>query len=63
MKVDISFDFDITFTNFFGAVIILAGVACIFVKPDQVLAIISIGAGLMGIAKAANTSYDNAHKE
>ena len=65
MKFDINFDLDFTVTVIAGLMIILTGLVSLFILKDVNFATTCIvtGAGLCGIAKVANTAYDNAHKE
>lgn len=65
MKIEVSFDLDFTVTVIAGLLIIITGLVSLFILKDVNFATTCIvtGAGLCGIAKAANTAYDNAHKE
>lgn len=65
MKKDISIDFDITWTNFWGAFVILVGLLSLpFTKKVEFTTYcLTIGGALMGVAKVANTAYDNIRVE
>ena len=59
----INIDFDITATIFGGFMIVITGIISLFTLKDVGFASTCIvtGAGLWGVAKVANTVYDDAH--
>ena len=64
-KISVSVDIDLTWTNILGALIIFTGLVSLFTIKDAGFASTCIvtGAGFCGVAKMANTAYDNAHKD
>ena len=56
-------EIDLTFTNIIGALVIVGGFISLPIIHDSNFAgvCLTVGSGLVGLAKAMNTSYDNNH--
>lgn len=65
MKNNISFTMDISETDIAGYLFIIGGIASMFLRLETTVTLACIGAAttLLGVAKIANTSYDNSHKD
>lgn len=63
MKINCEFDLDFTASILAGYLIIFTGLISLFALKDAGLASTCIvtGAGLVAVAKTANTVYDNSH--